>query len=75
MPSTSWHSGSIMIKRTTGFMSYESPPAETRQCNSCGKILSLNFFGLDSQTCRACEVKQRMQANETAQQPQNEEVQ
>lgn len=40
-------------------MAYESPPAETRRCDSCGEILSLNFFGLDTVECRSCEQQRR----------------
>ncbi len=41
-------------------MSYESPPAETRQCSSCGRTLSLNFFGLDTRICRKCEMRSKL---------------
>ena len=37
-------------------MSFEAPPAQGRQCTSCGEIKQLNFFGLDSKECRKCEV-------------------
>ncbi len=40
-------------------MSFEAPPAEGRQCTSCGEIQQLNFFGLDSKECRKCEVLRR----------------
>ena len=40
-------------------MAYESPPAETRRCESCGETLSLNFFGLDTAECRSCEQQRR----------------
>ena len=34
-----------------------TPAPEQRQCTSCGKTLSLNFFGLDAKECRRCEAK------------------
>jgi len=40
-------------------MAFEAPPAEGRQCTSCGEIKPLNFFGLDSKECRKCEVLRR----------------
>ena len=40
-------------------MAFEAPPAEGRQCTSCGDIKPLNFFGLDSKECRKCEVLRR----------------
>lgn len=40
-------------------MAYESPPAETRRCNSYGEKLSLNFFVLDTAKCRSCEQQRR----------------
>ena len=43
-------------------MAFEAPPAEGRQCISCGDIKPLNFFGLDQQECRNCESRQRQQA-------------
>jgi len=43
-------------------MAFESPPAEGRQCSSCGQIKALNFFGLDSKECRNCEVLRRQQS-------------
>ena len=43
-------------------MAFEAPPAEGRQCISCGDIKPLNFFGLDQQECRNCESKRRQQA-------------
>ena len=42
-------------------MAFEAPPAEGRQCISCGDIKTLNFFGLDQQECRNCESSQRQQ--------------
>ena len=42
-------------------MAFEAPPAEGRQCSSCGDIKQLNFFGLDSNECRNCEVLRRQQ--------------
>ena len=43
-------------------MAFEAPPAEGRQCISCGDIKPLNFFGLDQQECRNCESRRRQQA-------------
>ena len=43
-------------------MAFEAPPAEGRQCTSCGDIKILNFFGLDSKECRNCEAKRRRHA-------------
>ena len=43
-------------------MAFEAPPAEGRQCISCGDIKPLNFIGLDQQECRNCESKCRQQA-------------
>ena len=43
-------------------MAFEAPPAEGRQCISCGDIKPLNFFGLDHQECRNCESRRRQQA-------------
>jgi len=43
-------------------MAFEAPPAEGRQCTSCGDIKPLNFFGLDSGECRNCEVLRRQHA-------------
>ena len=40
-------------------MAFEAPPAEGRQCNNCGEIKPLNFFGLDSKECRNCEAMRR----------------
>ena len=42
-------------------MAFEAPPAEGRQCISCGDIKPLNFFGLDQQECRNCESSRRQQ--------------
>ena len=42
-------------------MTFEAPPAEGRQCISCGDIKPLNFFGLDQQECRNCESSRRQQ--------------
>ena len=42
-------------------MAFEAPPAEGRQCISCGDIKPLNFFGLDQQECRNCESRRRQQ--------------
>ena len=38
-----------------------SPQAETRECSSCGKTLSLNFFALDARECRRCEAQRSSQ--------------
>lgn len=43
-------------------MAFEAPPAEGRQCTSCGDIKILNFFGLDSKECRSCEAIRRQHA-------------
>ena len=43
-------------------MAFKAPPAERRQCISCGDIKPLNFIGLDQQECRNCESKRRQQA-------------
>ena len=43
-------------------MAFEAPPAEGRQCISCGEIKPLNFFGLDQQECRNCESRRRQQS-------------
>ena len=43
-------------------MALEAPPAEGRQCISCGDIKPLNFFGLDQQECRNCESRRSQQA-------------
>ena len=43
-------------------MAFEAPPAEGRQCISCGDIKPLNFFGLDQQEGRNCESKRCQQA-------------
>ena len=43
-------------------MAFEAPPAEGRECTSCGDIKPLNFFGLDSMECRNCEVLRRQHA-------------
>ena len=43
-------------------IAFEAPPAEGRQCISCGDIKPLNFIGLDQQECRNCESKRRQQA-------------
>ena len=43
-------------------MAFEAPPAEGRQCISCGDIKPLNFFGLDQKECRNCESSRRQQA-------------
>ena len=43
-------------------MALEAPPAEGRQCISCGDIKPLNFIGLDQQEFRNCESKRRQQA-------------
>ena len=43
-------------------MAFEAPPAEGRQCSSCGNVKPLNFFGLDMQECRNCEFSRRQQA-------------
>ena len=43
-------------------MAFEAPPAEGRQCTSCGDIKILNFFGLDSKECRNCEAIRRQHA-------------
>ncbi len=43
-------------------MAFEAPPAEGRQCISCGDIKPLNFFGLDQQECRNCESRRSQQA-------------
>jgi uncharacterized paraquat-inducible protein A len=56
----SWISNKIM---------QTSPAAETRQCSSCGKTLSLNFFALDSRECRRCEAQRSTLLEETLQQP------
>ena len=45
-------------------MAFEAPPAEGRQCISCGDIKPLNFFGLDQQECRNCESRRGHQAIE-----------
>ena len=42
-------------------MALKAPPAEGRQCISCGDIKPLNFFGLDQQECRNCESSRRQQ--------------
>ena len=42
-------------------MAFEAPPAEGRQCISCGDIKPLIFFGLDQQECRNCELSRRQQ--------------
>ena len=47
-------------------MAFEAPPAQERQCTSCGEIKPLNFFGLDQQECRNCEslrLEQAMKQN------------
>ena len=36
---------------------HDTPEPEHRQCSSCGKTMSLNFFGLDAHECRRCELK------------------
>lgn len=46
---------------TSKTMAYDTPPPEIRQCRSCGKTLSLNFFGLDSNECRRCEAKLKLE--------------
>ena len=43
-------------------MAFEAPPAEGRQCISCGDTKPLNFIGLDQQEYRNCESKRRQQA-------------
>ena len=43
-------------------MALEAPPAEGRQCISCGDIKPLNFFGLDQQECWNCEAQRRQHA-------------
>ena len=43
-------------------MAFEVPPAEGRQCISCGDIKPLNFFGLDQQECRNCGAQRRHQS-------------
>ena len=43
-------------------MAFEAPPAEGRQCISCGDIKPLNLIGVDQQECRNCESKRRQQA-------------
>ena len=43
-------------------MAFEAPPAEGRQCISCGDIKPLNFFGLDQQECRNRELRRRQEA-------------
>ena len=55
-------------------MAFEAPPAEGRQCISCGDIKTLNFFGLDQQECRNCESRRRQQvmkqnANDAVKEP------
>ena len=42
-------------------MAFDAPRAQGRQCSSCGDIKPLNFFGLDQQECRNCEVQRRRQ--------------
>ena len=42
-------------------MAFDAPPAQGRQCRCCGYIKPLNFFGLDQQECRNCEVQRRRQ--------------
>ena len=49
----------VIGHETQSLMSYATPPAETRQCTSCGKALTLNFFKLDHQECRHCEGKRQ----------------
>ena len=44
-----------------------SPPAESRECSSCGKTLSLNFFALDTRECRRCEGQRSSQRQTTPQ--------
>ena len=44
-----------------------SPPAENRECSSCGKTLSLNFFALDTRECRRCEGQRSSQRQTTLQ--------
>jgi len=44
-----------------------SPPAESRECSSCGKMLSLNFFALDTRECRRCEGQRSSQRQTTLQ--------
>ena len=61
------HQGVITI-------AFEAPPAEGRQCISCGDIKTLNFFGLDQQECRNCESRRRQQvmkqnANDAVEEP------
>ena len=55
-------------------MAFEAPPAEGRQCTSCGDIKALNFFGLDSKECRNCEVLRRQHSlkNQTDDAKENE---
>ena len=48
------------VSKTT--MPFEAPPAEARQCISCGDTRPLNFFGLDSSECRGCEASRRKRA-------------
>ena len=48
-------------------MMLTSPAAETRQCSSCGKTLSLNFFALDNRECRRCEAQRSSQLQNTPQ--------
>ena len=48
------------VSKTT--MPFEAPPAEARQCISCGDTRPLNFFGLDSSECRGCEALRRKRA-------------
>ena len=47
----------VVGQETQPLMSYETPPAEKRQCRSCGTVLTLNFFRLDHLECRYCEGK------------------
>jgi hypothetical protein len=56
--------GDGLLAASNGFssqlvMPFESPPPQARQCNSCGDLKSLNFFALDSNDCRRCELIQR----------------
>ena len=48
-------------------MMLTSPAAKTRQCSSCGKTLSLNFFALDNRECRRCEAQRSSQLQNTLQ--------
>ena len=62
-----WRRVFILSAASNGFrgqrvMPFESPPPEARQCSSCGDLKSLNFFALDSDECRRCEVLSRQRS-------------